>query len=98
MRSRICGSDGGSSARKKTPLLVPPRMSTAVLQRSTVAQSQSVEAPRKMRILVVEDDGELVVLLAKALARAGLDVDSARNAADAEASLRSMHYAAVVLD
>jgi two-component system response regulator TctD len=51
-----------------------------------------------MRILVVEDNGELVVLLAKALARAGLDVDSARNAADAEASLRSMHYAAVVLD
>lgn len=51
-----------------------------------------------MRILVVEDNGELVVLLGKALARAGLDVDSARNAADAEVSLRSMHYAAVVLD
>jgi two-component system response regulator TctD len=51
-----------------------------------------------MRILVVEDNGELVVLLAKALTRAGLDVDSARNAADAEASLRAVHYAAVVLD
>src|SRR5258708_35902752 len=51
-----------------------------------------------MRILVVEDSGEPVVLLGKALARAGPDVDSARNAADAEASLRSMHYAAVVLD
>jgi two-component system response regulator TctD len=51
-----------------------------------------------MRILVVEDHEELVDLLAKALARAGLDVDSARNAADAEASLRSVHYAAVVLD
>src|SRR5262249_6376824 len=53
---------------------------------------------RAMRILVVEDHGELVDLLAKALARAGLDVDAARNAADAEASLRGVHYAAVVLD
>jgi two-component system response regulator TctD len=51
-----------------------------------------------MRILVVEDNGELVALLTKALARAGLDVDSARNVADAETSLRTMHYAAVVLD
>src|SRR3981081_516517 len=51
-----------------------------------------------MRILVVEDNGELVVLLSQALARAGLDVDAARNAADAESSLRTMHYAAVVLD
>jgi two-component system response regulator TctD len=51
-----------------------------------------------MRILVVEDNGELVVLLTKALAHAGLDVDAARNAADAETSLRTMHYAAVVLD
>ena len=40
-----------------------------------------------MRILVVEDNGELVGLLTKALARAGLDVDAARNAADAESSL-----------
>jgi two-component system response regulator TctD len=51
-----------------------------------------------MRILVVEDNAELVGLLAKALAVAGLDVDSAANAADAEASLRAMRYAAVVLD
>src|SRR5215468_10894238 len=51
-----------------------------------------------MRILVVEDSRELVGLVEKALARAGLDVDSVRNAADAEASLRTMHYAAIVLD
>ena len=51
-----------------------------------------------MRILVVEDNRELVGLLEKALGHAGLDVDSVRNAADAEASLRAMHYAAVVLD
>jgi DNA-binding response OmpR family regulator len=51
-----------------------------------------------MRILVVEDNNELVALLTKALTKAGLDVDSARNAGDAEASLRTMHYAAVVLD
>ncbi len=51
-----------------------------------------------MRILVVEDNKELVALLTKALGRAGLDVDSVRNAADAEAALRTMRYAAVVLD
>ena len=51
-----------------------------------------------MRILVVEDNDQLVVLLTRALAKAGLDVDSARTVADAEASLRTVSYAAVVLD
>lgn len=51
-----------------------------------------------MRVLVVEDNGELVVLLTKALERAGLDVDGVRTVGDAEASLRAMNYAAVVLD
>jgi two-component system, OmpR family, response regulator len=51
-----------------------------------------------MRILVVEDNNQLVGLLTKALARAGLDVDAARNAAAAEISLKTMRYAAVVLD
>ncbi|MGD9882465.1 MAG: response regulator [Reyranella sp.] len=51
-----------------------------------------------MRVLVVEDNGELVALIARALERAGLDVDDARTVADAEASLRTMSYAAVVLD
>jgi CheY-like chemotaxis protein len=53
---------------------------------------------RQMRVLVVEDNGELVVLLTKALERAGLDVDGVRTVGDAEASLRAMNYAAVVLD
>lgn len=51
-----------------------------------------------MRVLVVEDNEDLVDLLTRALARSGLEVDSARNVADAEASLRSVTYAAVVLD
>ena len=51
-----------------------------------------------MRVLVVEDNDDLVALVTKALARAGLDVDSAQNVADAEASLRTVQYAAVVLD
>lgn len=51
-----------------------------------------------MRILVVEDNAELVGLLTKALGRAGLDVDSAGNAGDAEICLKTMHYAAIVLD
>jgi DNA-binding response OmpR family regulator len=51
-----------------------------------------------MRILLVEDNVELVDLLAKALARAGLDVDAVRTVADAEVSLRTVTSAAVVLD
>jgi DNA-binding response OmpR family regulator len=51
-----------------------------------------------MRVLVVEDNVELVGLLTKALGRAGLDVDAARTVGDAEASLRTVSYAAVVLD
>ncbi|MFO1163004.1 MAG: response regulator transcription factor [Reyranellaceae bacterium] len=51
-----------------------------------------------MRILVVEDNGDLVALLTKALTRAGMEVDAVRTVADAEASLRAMHYAAMVLD
>jgi two-component system response regulator TctD len=47
---------------------------------------------------MVEDNRELVQLLTKSLARAGLDVDWARTADAAEASLRAIHYAAVVLD
>ena len=49
-------------------------------------------------MLVVEDNDDLVNLVTKALARAGLDVDAAQTVADAEASLRTVQYAAVVLD
>ena len=52
----------------------------------------------QMRVLVVEDNDDLVALVTKALARAGLDVDAAQTVADAEASLRTVQYAAVVLD
>src|ERR1700741_5277723 len=55
-------------------------------------------ASGQMRVLVVEDNDDLVALVTKALARAGLDVDAAQNVADAEASLRTVQYAAVVLD
>lgn len=51
-----------------------------------------------MRVLLVEDNDELIGLLTKALERAGLGVDWARTVGDAEASLRTMSYAAVVLD
>ena len=51
-----------------------------------------------MRVLVVEDNEELVALLVKALSRAGIDADSARTVGDAEASLRTVSYAAVILD
>ena len=51
-----------------------------------------------MRVLIVEDNTQLVGLLTRALVKAGLDVDAAQNFADAEASLRAVTYAAVVLD
>lgn len=51
-----------------------------------------------MRILVVEDNGDLVALLTRSLERAGLEVDWARTVGDADASLRAMSYAAIVLD
>jgi len=51
-----------------------------------------------MRVLLVEDNKELVSLIAKALERAGLDVDSARSVEDADLSVRAMSYAVVVLD
>jgi two-component system, OmpR family, response regulator len=71
------------------------RMSTAFGRDTSLLANWSLQ---HMRILVVEDNKELVALLTKALSKAGLDIDAARNAGDADASLRTMHYAAVVLD
>ena len=51
-----------------------------------------------MRVLLVEDNEQLVSLLAKALAQAGLDVDSVRSVEDADLSVKTMRYAAIVLD
>jgi len=51
-----------------------------------------------MRVLLVEDHKNLVSLLAKALAQAGLDVDSVGSVEEADLSVRTMHYAAVILD
>ena len=51
-----------------------------------------------MRVLLVEDHKNLVSLLAKALGRAGLEVDSVGSVEEADLSVRTMHYAAIVLD
>ncbi len=51
-----------------------------------------------MRVLVVEDNPELVSLLNKGLAQGGLASDSVGTAADARLALGAMKYAAVVLD
>ena len=51
-----------------------------------------------MRVLLVEDNTELVALLVKGLARGGFPADSVGNAGDAAHSLAAMRYAAVVLD
>jgi len=51
-----------------------------------------------MRLLLVEDNAELVTLLVKGLARSGFSVDSVSNVAESDSALATMRYAAVVLD
>ena len=51
-----------------------------------------------MRVLLVEDSEELVVLLKKGLVQAGFAADAVGTAADADHALTAMRYAAVVLD
>lgn len=51
-----------------------------------------------MRLLLVEDNERLSGLISAALTKAGFDIDVQATAADAEAALRSVSYAALVLD
>ena len=51
-----------------------------------------------MRVLLVEDNKELVALLIKGLARTGLSADSVGTVGDALHVLATMKYAAIVLD
>jgi DNA-binding response OmpR family regulator len=51
-----------------------------------------------MRILLVEDNRELVSLLVKGLESDGMSVDPVANTAEATAALATVRYAAVVLD
>lgn len=51
-----------------------------------------------MRVLLVEDNGELVALLKRGLAQGGFSADSVGTAGDAAHVLSTMRYAAIVLD
>jgi DNA-binding response OmpR family regulator len=51
-----------------------------------------------MRILLVEDNAELVSLIVKGLERSGFAVDPVGNAADAGDALAAIRYAVIVLD
>ncbi len=51
-----------------------------------------------MRVLIVEDNSELVALVTKGLAQSGLAADSVGTVGDATHVLATMHYAAIVLD
>ena len=51
-----------------------------------------------MKVLIVEDNEELVSLLIKGLERSGFTADSVDNADDAARALATTHYTAVVLD
>jgi two-component system response regulator TctD len=51
-----------------------------------------------MRLLLVEDNAELVGLLKKGLSRARFDVDSVRTAADAALAISGVRYSVILLD
>lgn len=51
-----------------------------------------------MRLLLIEDNSELVLLLRKQLPRHNFEVDAVDTAADADQALASLQYGAVVLD
>jgi DNA-binding response OmpR family regulator len=51
-----------------------------------------------MRLLLIEDNERLLILTSNALAKSGFETDGVTTAADAEAALRSVSYAAAVLD
>ena len=51
-----------------------------------------------MRVLLVEDNPELVPLLTRGLAQGGLAADSAGTVGDARLALAAMQYVAVVLE
>jgi two-component system response regulator TctD len=51
-----------------------------------------------MRVLIVEDNAELVPLIVKGLSKSGLSADSVGTVGDARHVLGTMKYAAVVLD
>lgn len=51
-----------------------------------------------MRVLLVEDNAELVALLKKGVAQGGFSADSVGTAGDAAHVLSTMRYAAIVLD
>jgi DNA-binding response OmpR family regulator len=51
-----------------------------------------------VRVLLVEEDDQLVALMTKALTHVGFEVDSASSVGDAKASLDMIQYAAVILE
>jgi len=51
-----------------------------------------------MRLLLVEDNARLMALTRDALGRAGFETDGVASAAEAEAAVQSMTYAAIILD
>jgi DNA-binding response OmpR family regulator len=51
-----------------------------------------------MRLLLVEDNARLSMLTGAALTKAGFEIDAFATAAEAEAAVRSVDYAAMILD
>lgn len=51
-----------------------------------------------MRVLIVEDNSAFAQLIAERMAKSGFDSDKAGSVAQAEAAIKSVDYAAIVLD
>ncbi len=56
------------------------------------------ETDGRVRVLVVDDDGEMRALLVDVLSEEGYDVEQVPNGAEALIRLRSQSFAAIVLD
>src|SRR6185369_12348764 len=92
MPSSICRS----AARDMTGQDLAGGRAFVVLEQSAIARTNRRSTP--MRVLIVEDNEELVALLKKGLAQGGLPADSVGTAGDAAHVLATMQYSVVVLD
>jgi len=62
------------------------------------AETPTLPAPAKYRILICEDDPDIAFMLRMILAQAGFDADTARTVEQAKKAIKEQHYLAVTLD
>jgi two-component system NtrC family sensor kinase len=86
------GPDGGASFRLSVPV------SGVADEAVAVPRAEPVEAPARARLLVVDDEAELLGLMREMLEGAGYDVATAESGAVALAMLETARFDAIVSD